>query len=465
MKMKIFDAQIKMRYRTAVLVLSVIALGLNACSENKTKPNIIFILTDDQRWDAMGCAGNPIIQTPNMDQLAQKGVRFEKAFVTTPICAASRASIFTGLYERKTGYTFGQPPLPKKYTDIGYPKLLKDAGYRTGFVGKFGIKVPEEVLQQWFDYFKPTHWPYFQEVDGLKKHLTEINTDLAVEFIKDKKAEQPFCLSLSTWAPHADDDQVQQYFWPSSSDSLYQEVIIPEPVLGDADFFNALPEFVKQSMNRIRWHWRFDNPEKYQKMVKGYYRMISGVDTGLGRLLEELKNRGLADNTVIILMGDNGYFLGERGFAGKWTMHDLSVRVPLIIFDPRLPHLKKNRIEQNMVLNVDLPPTILDLAGIPIPPELQGRSLLPVIEGDTVPGRKVILTEHLWNRPEIPKTEAVRTEQWKYIRYPQHPEYAELYNLQKDPLEKHNLVTKGEYASIRRMLESKCDSLIKVFSE
>jgi arylsulfatase A-like enzyme len=446
------------------MILSTI-LFLSSCTENEKRPNIIFLLTDDQRWDALGCAGNPFIKTPNMDELAGKGVRFEKAFVTTPICAASRASIFTGLYERTTGFTFGQPPLPKKYTDISYPKLLKDAGYRTGFVGKFGIKVPEEVLAQWFDYFKPTHWPYFQEVDGVKKHLTDINMDLAIDFITNDQSEKPFCLSLSTWAPHADDDEEQQYFWPSSSDSLYQNVEIPEAIPGDADFFNSLPEFVRKSMNRIRWYWRFNNPDKYQKMVKGYYRMISGVDTALGRLLNELNKTSQDENTVIILMGDNGYFLGERGFAGKWTMHDLSIRVPLIIFDPRLADSQKGRIDQSMVLNIDVPPTILDLAHVSIPSEMQGRSLIPMIAGEKVPGRKEILTEHLWNIPEIPKTEAVRTKQWKYIRYPQHPEYVELYNLQKDPREKKNLATEAEYSSIHRMLKTKCDSLIKKFSE
>jgi arylsulfatase A-like enzyme len=438
---------------------------LHSCTSEKIKPNIIFILTDDQRWNALGCAGNKIIQTPNMDKLAAEGIRFEKAFVTTPICAASRASIFTGLYERKTGFTFGQPPLPKKYTDISYPKLLKDAGYRTGFVGKFGIKVPEEVISEWFDYYKPTHWPYFQKIEGHEKHLTDINVDLAINFINNNDMEKPFCLSLSTWAPHADDGEEQQYFWPAACDSLYKDVEIPHPVLGNPAYFDSLPEFVKKSMNRIRWHWRFDNPVKYQNMVKGYYRMISGIDMALGRLLGELKKSGKDKNTVIIFMGDNGYFLGERGFAGKWTMHDLSIRVPLIIFDPRNSGPDKNRVDENMVLNVDVTPTILDLAGVPVPGEMQGRSLVPVISGDNVTGRKEILTEHLWDRPEIPITEAVRTNRWKYIRYPQHPEYEELYDIRNDPDEKINLAMNADFTAIRNMMQKRCDDLIKNFSQ
>jgi arylsulfatase A-like enzyme len=225
-----------------------------------------------------------------------------------------------------------------------------------------------------------------------------------------------------------------------------------------------MPPFVKESMNRIRWYWRFDNPDKYQKMVKGYYRMISGIDQGLGRLRTELKKSGQDKNTVIIFMADNGYFLGERGFAGKWTMHDLSIRVPLIISDPRIPAAQKGRVEQNMTLNVDITPTILDLAGVPIPDAMHGRSLMRMINNKNVDGREEILTEHLWDQPDIPQTEAVRTDEWKYIRYPQHPEYEELYHLQKDPVEKNNLASDKEYASIRKMLENKCNALITEYS-
>jgi arylsulfatase A-like enzyme len=200
-------------------------------------------------------------------------------------------------------------------------------------------------------------------------------------------------------------------------------------------------------------------------MVKGYYRMISGIDMALGRLLGELKKSGKDKNTVIIFMGDNGYFLGERGFAGKWTMHDLSIRVPLIIFDPRNSGPDKNRVDENMVLNVDVTPTILDLAGVPVPGEMQGRSLVPVISGDNVTGRKEILTEHLWDRPEIPITEAVRTNRWKYIRYPQHPEYEELYDIRNDPDEKINLAMNADFTAIRNMMQKRCDDLIKNFSQ
>jgi arylsulfatase A-like enzyme len=202
-------------------------------------------------------------------------------------------------------------------------------------------------------------------------------------------------------------------------------------------------------------------PEKYQKMVKGYYRMVSGVDMALGRLLNELKRLDRHKDTIIILMSDNGYFLGERGFAGKWTMHDLSIRVPLIIYDPRMAKTRRGMIDSSLVLNVDIAPTFLDLAGLSIPQDVQGRSLMPFINGSMASFRKEILTEHLWDHPEIPQTEAVRTEQWKYIRYPQHPEFEELYDLQNDSIEKNNLVFDKQYSEIRAELSKTCDQLIQ----
>ena len=435
-------------------------------AENGERPNIIFLLTDDQRGNALGCAGNPVIQTPNMDFLAQNGVRFEKAFVTTPICAASRASLFTGLYERTHGYTFTKPPIAKNYIHNSYPYLLRKAGYRTGFVGKFGVRVEKELIGEMFDTFKPSQYPYFKEVDGQKKHLTDINMDNAISFVRNVEKNQPFCLSVSTWAPHADDGAEEQYFWPEACDDLYRDVTIPDPELSDPAFFEALPEFVKVSLNRIRWYWRFDNPEKYQKMVKGYYRMISGVDMALGRLMEELKKQNMDRNTVIILMGDNGYFLGERGFAGKWTMHDLSIRVPLIIYDPRSPEKNRGRVLREMALNIDVTPTILDLAGVALPDMYQGSSLLPVMYDNNTNWRSEILTEHLWDsNPDIPQTEAVRTGQWKYIRYPQHPEYEELYDLKTDPNESNNLADESRYNDKLSELRTMCDRKIQALAE
>lgn len=445
--------------QTVGLGLTSIAVpGCHRSSEQISKPpNIIFLLTDDQRWDAVRCAGNSIIQTPNMDWLAESGVRFGQAFVTTPICAASRASIFCGLYERTHDYTFTKPPLARQYTDISYPRLLRQAGYRTGFIGKFGIRVEGGITEEMFDSFQPTNYPYFKEVDGEKRHLTDIHGDLAVDFLQTVSQDQPFCLSLSFWAPHADDGKEEQYFWPEAWDGFYDGVHIPVPETADPAFFDTHPEFLKKSLNRTRWLWRFDTPDKYQKMVKGYYRMISGVDAVIGRIIAELRNLEQYENTIIILSSDNGYFLGERGFAGKWLMHDVSIRVPLIIYDPRFPLSRKGRIREELALNIDIPATILDMAGLETPSSMEGTSLIPVLGKKAREWRQEVFCEHLWDKAEIPQSECIRTLRWKYIRYPQHPDFEELYDLQSDPKEIHNLVSEAVYSSVLKELREKCE--------
>jgi len=455
-----------MRNLIAIAVLIVVAGFLPACKSqtnqvSEIKPNIIFILTDDQRWDALGFAGNPIINTPNMDKLAGSGLYFKNAFVTTPICAASRASLFTGLYERTHDFTFGKPPLDNQYMYESYPYLLRKSGYRTGFVGKFGVKVNEGIRDSLFDWRKETAWPYFKEIDGKKVHLADIEGDLAIDFIKSSK-EQPFCLSLSFWAPHADDGAKEQYFWPEYCDSLYKDVVIPVPETADPAFFEALPDFLKTTMNRERWYWRFDNPEKYQHMVKGYYKMISGVDSVIGRIQNALKEEGLAENTVIIFMGDNGYFLGERGYAGKWLMHEQSIRVPMMIYDPRQPESSRGKSFDEMVLNIDVTPTILQLAGIEIPERYQGESLTAFYDKSPNNWRTSIFCEHrLENNPLLLKTECYRDGNWKFIRYEDHPDFFELYNLKEDGYEVNNLALDKNYSDKLDFYKQKCDSVAR----
>ena len=289
-------------FKYSILSLVIILLFCQFSKDKPKKinttnrPNIIFILTDDQRWDMLGCAGNPIISTPNIDNIAKKGVRFSHAFVTTPICAASRASILTGLFERTHDFTFGKPPLKKEYSNTSYPYLLKNAGYRTGFVGKFGVKL-ETSIDSIFSSKNVNGFPYSKVVDGKKKYLTDLQGDQAIQFIQGSVVKQePFCLSLSFSAPHADDDAKEQYFWPATLDSLYASVKMPIPATARKEFYDSFPDLLKGTMSRERWHWRFDTPEKFQQMVKGYYRMITAVDQTVGRITDELNKLGIADN-------------------------------------------------------------------------------------------------------------------------------------------------------------------------
>ena len=452
------------KFKYAFLALFIILFfcqfsrGQQKKINNTNRPNIIFILTDDQRWDMLGIAGNPIIATPNIDNIAKKGVRFTHTFVTTPICAASRASILTGLFERTHDFTFNKPPLQKAYMDISYPYLLKNAGYRTGFVGKFGVKLATSI-DSIFSSKNVNGFPYWKEVGGKKKYLTDLQGDQAIQFIQGSVQQEPFCLSLSFSAPHADDDSKEQYFWPASLDTMYASVKMPIPATARKEFYDSLPDFLKGTMSRERWHWRFDTPDKFQQMVKGYYRMITAVDQTVGRITDELNKLGIADNTIIIFMGDNGYYLGDRGYADKWLMHDVSIRVPLIIYDPRKSATSKKVFDQ-MVLNIDVAPTILSLAGIPIPKQMHGKSLLPLINGSVKKWYDTIFCEHLMIEPKIPNSECIRTRQWKFIRYPHHPEYIELYNLIKDPLEEHNLANQKIYKEIINQFHLQCDKKI-----
>ncbi|MDZ7606234.1 MAG: family 78 glycoside hydrolase catalytic domain [Cyclobacteriaceae bacterium] len=219
---------------------------------------------------------------------------------------------------------------------------------------------------------------------------------------------------------------------------------------------------LQEGFNRLRWTWRFDTPEKYQHSVKGYYRMIYEIDWEIAKIRAKLKEKGLDKNTVIILMGDNGYFLGERQLAGKWLMYDNSIRVPLIIHDPRL---KKHQDIDDMALNIDVPATILDLAGIKIPASYHGKSLMNICQTGAPLHRDTVLIEHLWEFDNIPPSEGVRTKDWKYFRYINDKSAEELYNLSSDPMETKNLVLDSRFKAIQSELREKTDRLGQQFSD
>jgi arylsulfatase A-like enzyme len=434
------------------------------------KPNIIFILTDDQRWDALGYAGNKLIHTPEMDKLAKEGTYFENALVTTPICAASRASILTGLYERTHQFNFQTGNVRQEYMDKSYPKLLKEGGYHTGFYGKYGIR--DDSQETMFDdyeiydrnnSYEDRRGYYYKTLGKDTVHLTRYTGQKALDFIADAPNDKPFCLSISFSAPHAHDSAEDQYFWQPSTDGLLQNMEMPGPELGDDKYFDEQPEIVKAGFNRLRWTWRYDTPEKYQHSVKGYYRMISGIDLEIAKIRDQLKRKGLDKNTIIIFMGDNGYFLGERQLAGKWLMYDNSIRVPLVIYDPRE---KKHRDIEEIALNVDVPPTILDYAGLKIPNSWHGKSLKPVVDsGDLGFERDTVLIEHIWEFESIPPSEGVRTKDWKYFRYMNDQSLEELYNLKEDPQEIKNLAKNPKYKSKLVAFRKKTDELINKYSD
>ena len=429
-------------------------------------PNIVFLMTDNHRWDLLGCEGNEIIQTPNIDRLAERGTRFTNTFCTTSICAATRASILTGDFRREHGYTFTMPAMSVQRMDRSYPALLKQAGYRTGFVGKLGVEVDPRAPGRMFDFYRrriasSTRNPYYREAaDGQVKHVTTINGDDAVEFIRTSSQDRPFCLSVSFSAPHPEDDHIDQYIFDKELQALYEQDVIPPPPIPDDEYFHRLPGFIQVSMSRQRWFRRFDTPEKYQRMMKGMYRLITGVDGQVGRIVAELERRGLDDNTVIIFTGDNGIMIGEHGLTGIWLMYEGSIRKPLIIADPRLDQSRHGSTVEQMTLSFDCPVTMLDLAGVPVPAQMRGRSLVPLMRGETADWREDFFYEHLYERETIPKSEGVRTERFKYVRYfERNPLYEQLFDLEADPNEVTNLAEDPAYETTLRTLRARCDEL------
>ncbi len=432
----------------------------------KRPPNIVFLMTDNHRWDLLGCAGNRIIRTPHIDKLAERGIRFTNAFCTTSICAATRASILTGEFRREHGYTFTMPPMSVQRMDSSYPARLKQAGYRTGFVGKLGVEVDPRAPDRMFDVYRrriasSTSNPYYRRADdGVVKHLTTINGDDAVEFIKTSSPDQPFCLSVSFSAPHPEDDNIEQYVFDRRLDEFYENAVIPPPPIPGDEYFHQLPGFIQVSMSRQRWFRRFDTPQKYQRMMKGMYRLITGVDQQVGRIVAELEERGLDDNTIVIFTGDNGIMIGEHGLTGIWLMYEGSIRKPLIIADPRLDRSRYGTTVDEMALSFDCPVTMLDLAGVEVPSQMRGRSLVPLLRGETVGWRDDFFYEHLFERETIPKSDGVRTERFKYVRYfERNPIYEQLFDLTADPNEVSNLAGDPAHAVTLQALRARCNEL------
>ncbi len=456
------------------LIISIIFIACNLSDKNfEERPNILFFLVDDQRNDLISCAGHPIIQTPTIDKLAENGIRFTNAFVTTSICAASRASILTGLYESRHGYTFGKQPIKTEFLLNSYPFLLKNSGYRTGFIGKFGILAEKQdsMLAQMFDFYKPSpkSGPHFVKLaDGRRRHSAEIKGDEAVEFIKSQTKDRPFCLSISFNAVHAVDDNKTpgnegHYPYPKAVADLYENIVMPKPELSDSGIYENHPEFLKKSLNRERYFWRWDTEEKYQENMRAYFRMISGYDNVMKRVITALKENGLNKNTVIIFSADNGYYMGNRGFAGKWSHYEESLRVPMIVYDPRVPNKAAEEISDEMALNIDIPATILDLAGILQPKLYQGKSLLPILNNEKIETwRTNFLCEHRMEHDKIPKYVGIRGQRYVYANYyEQNPPYEYLHDLQKDPKQLKNLSNNIAYKDVLQNMKDKCDSLEK----
>lgn len=425
------------------LAALLLICNLHAAPE---KRNVLILFADDWRFDTLGAAGNPIVKTPNLDALAKDGIRFTHNCVTTSICGISRATLFTGQWMSRHGSTDFKE-LRKPWSDT-YPGIMRANGYYTGHIGKWhNGKFPQDN----FDFGRMYHSTHYHPTpDGGKIHVTQKNENDAMEFLKTRAADKPFVLTLAFFATHAEDGNPLQYLPQEKSKALYNDVTIPVPPTANDAEYRKLPEFLQSPKNesRNRWTWRFDTPEKFQTMMKNYYRLATEVDETCGNLIAELKRQGIYENTLIIFTTDNGYFHAEHGLADKWYPHQESIRVPLIIRDPRMDPAKRGTTNDEFTLNVDLAPTILRFAGFEPPKVMQGRDMSELyLKENVTDWRKEFFYEHPSTRGKdfIPASQALVRKDWKYFYWPDH-DYEQLFHIAEDPLEQTDLAKDPKHA-------------------
>ena len=422
-------------------------------------PNVVVLVIDDTRWDSIGAAGNRIVRTPRLDRLAAEGVRFAQARVTTSICMVSRATLLTGQYMSRHGIDqFGKPLTPEAFATT-YPGLLRSAGYWTGYVGKYDVGAARPSDFDFLRTYQGRHW--LEGAGGERVHVTEQNARDSLDFLRARPKDKPFLLSVGYFAAHAEDAAKEQYLPQDWSAAAYRGVKVPPSPLGGAKFLDALPPFLSADANegRVRFKWRFDTPERYQDYMIRYYRLITEVDAAVGRLVDELKAQGVYDNTLIVFIGDNGYFHGDRGLADKWYPYEQALRVPLIVRDPRLPVGRRGRTSERLALNIDIAPTIVSAAGVAVPERMQGKDLSPLYLAGRAPAwRDEFFYEHptITSRDRIPSSQAVVRRDWKYISWPEF-DYEQLFDLKKDEQEVTNLADRPAYAARRAEMRQKLE--------
>ena len=429
--------------------------GDTARGRAQQRLNVVLLIIDDVRWDSIGAAGNKVVHTPRLDRLAKEGVHFRQARVTTSICMVSRASLLTGQYMSRHGITaFGRTLTPEAFANA-YPALLRAAGYWVGHVGKYDVGQPR---QGDYDFLRAYHGVHWIESGGERVHVTEKNARDSLEFLQSRPKDRPFALAVGFFAAHAEDKAKEQYLPQEWSAPFYKGKRIPPPIHGDSRYKAALPPFLASEANegRVRYHWRFDTPESYQAYMTRYYRLITEVDGAIGRIVDELKAQGAYDNTLIVFIGDNGYFHADRGLADKWYPYEESIRVPLIVRDPRLAGSRRGRTLDQLALNIDVAPTIVSAAGVPAPSVMQGEDLSSLYLRSRLPAwRDEFFYEHptVTSKDRIPSSQAVVRTDWKYVEWPEF-DYRQLFNVKEDPGELGNLATDSGHAARRFRMQA-----------
>lgn len=438
------------------------------------RPNIIFLMTDDQNVRSLGCYGAPGVETPNIDALAADGVAFDRHYDTTAICMACRATVMTGLLEYRHGVNFGtgtvgDGQMRKEDWEQSYPMLLHKAGYRTAFAGKFGFTIedtsksgryPEDDFDMWGGGPGQTSFITARNKSMVQyaknyPHSTRSYGAFGSDFIKESaKKDQPFCLSISFKAPHRP-VQPDPLF-----DDIYAGALFPKPENFGREHGMHFPEQSRRGRQYQRfeeWHYN----DAYDEVMAKYYQLIYAVDVAIGMIREAVEDAGVEHKTLIIFTSDNGYLCGAHGYGSKVLPYEESSRVPLIIYDPRS---EKKAVRCNVATgNIDLAATILD-AALGRPNHGNGTSLLKHYVNNNNPKRdRIIPLINVWGPEQVFSLGFVKGE-WKYIYWPYTGDgmkaTAEMYNLKEDPLELHNRINDNATRDIRVQLEKDYANLI-----
>ncbi len=368
----------------------------------------------------------------------------------------------TGLYARAHGVELFTTSLTAEQFRNSFPGMLRSAGYRTGYVGKWGIGA-EKPEEKRFDYFQAFRGQGELLVKSGSRTISSARllAEQTREFLRGCKKDQPFCMTVGYNSPHAQDNAPWQYLYEPAHAEWYKDAVIPVPETANPAHWPKYPQSIQRSELRRRWAPRFATAELFQDSIRAYFRLITEIDDSMGEIMAELVRLELHEDTVVIFTSDNGYYFGEYGFADKWLMHEPSIRVPLFIADLRAPH--SARRAPQMALNIDIAPTILELAGIPAPASMQGRSLAPLLRGDSPPWRRDWFYEHRYRHNGwIPATEGVRTGRWKYTRYlDTDPVFEEMFDLERDKAEMRNLAGDPSQAAQLLRLRARWQTWVK----
>lgn len=421
--------------------------------------NIVFILTDDHRYDAMSFMGHTFLQTPHLDSLASNGVHVKNAFVTTSLCSPSRASILTGRYTHKHRVIDNNRLVPPG--TIFFPQYLQQVGYSTAFIGKWHMGGEHDNPRPGFDHwvsfrgqghYLPPNPNYTLNVNGKRVlqngYITDELTDYAVEWLEQQSPDEPFFLYLSHKAVHADFEPAKRH------EGRYADVSLNLPTGKSVSASNNAPRWVRDQRNS--WHgidFSYHSDKGLDYLYRRYCESLLAVDDSVGRVLEQLEKMGVTDETLVIYMGDNGFMFGEHGLIDKRVAYEESIRVPMMVQCPEL--YEGGHVLEEVVGNIDIAPTILHAAGLETPENMDGQSFLELPHGGEQEWRDYFLYVYYWekNFPQTPTQFALRGERFKYITYYGLWDVDELYDLQADPKESKNLIADPSYQDVSKKME------------